>query len=37
MMMRMSIRGMRKMMKARGDDDAKDSYDRSDKNVERGQ
>ena len=29
----MSIRRMRKMMKARGDDEAKDSYDRSDKDV----
>jgi len=36
-MMRMTIRRMRKMIKARGDDDAKDSYDRSDKNLEQGQ
>ena len=31
MMMRMSIRRMRKMMKGRGEDDAKDSYDSNDK------
>ena len=36
-MRRMSIRRMRKKMKARGNEDSKDNYDRSDEDVGQGQ